>query len=84
MPEDDGIELVPHPASLGLFLDLVAIDHPATVWIGAQPVPLLHRPGTVVLRLLDDLERAVPVLRRPCLRNHPHAGPLVVEPPVGR
>ena len=58
---DDGIKLLAHLSGLGLLLDLVAVDDPAAIGIGAKAVALFHGAGALVLGLIDDLERAMPI-----------------------
>ena len=59
-PVDDGEELFAHPARLSLTLDLVAIDDPAAIGIGASSGTPRHRAARLLPGGLDDLEGATP------------------------
>ena len=62
----------------------VAIDNTAAVGIGAQAVSLLDSTGALVHGLVDDIERAMSMLRIVNTRDQPNPRPLAIQPPVGR
>jgi hypothetical protein len=60
---DDAIELVAHSSSLGLHLDLGAVDCSTAFRKWAQSVATLHRTRRVIAFTVDDLKAYSPILR---------------------
>ena len=53
---DNREQLLTHPTSLGLGLDLVAVDHTPAIGIGTGAGTLRHRAVRLFLRGFDDLK----------------------------
>ena len=84
---DDREELLAHSAGLGLRLDLVAVDHPAAVAVGAVPVPASYRARELLVNRPDDLERADAARgsrTTGAIGQQPDAGAVGGEAPVRR